>query len=125
MKILAIVFSFAVIASCNNVPIEPKFYGQTFDTTQVITVADLVGKMEGQAKVEAVITGQITESCQAEGCWLNLKNEKGNDVFVDWDRQFNTPKNISGRHAMAKGYAYIDSTKTERVIAFKASGVFL
>lgn len=123
--ILVILISLSVFASCKRTPAPPAFYGQSFDTVQVLTVAELIAKMQGQEKAEAVVGGVITESCQAEGCWLNLKNENGIAVFVDWDRQFNIPKDVSGRYAMAKGYAYIDTTQTPAVIAFKASGVFL
>ena len=118
-------FVLIVIAACSDSPTTPKFYGQPFDTTKVIPVSELVSQMQGQSRVDVVIAGQVTESCQAEGCWMNLKNEKGSDVFVDWDHQFNLPKNISGRKIIASGYAYVDSAKAERPIAFKATGVHL
>lgn len=114
-----------VFAACNNSATTPKFYGQAFDTTKVITVSELVSQMQGQSRVDAVVAGEVTESCQAEGCWLNLKNENSSDVFVDWDHQFNLPKNISGHQVIVSGYAYIDSIKPEKPIAFKATGVHL
>ncbi|MBX7109181.1 MAG: DUF4920 domain-containing protein [Chitinophagales bacterium] len=123
--ILAFLISLSIMVSCKREVAPPKYYGQTFDTVQIISVAELMKRMEGQQKVEAVVKGEITESCQAEGCWLNLKNDNGAAVFVDWDRQFNIPKEVEGRQAIAKGFAYIDSTQSPKVIAFKASGVFL
>ncbi|MEO6167143.1 MAG: DUF4920 domain-containing protein [Chitinophagales bacterium] len=126
MKILiALVCLLAVISTCSDSPSPPKFYGQTFDTTNVITVTELVSKMQGKSKVAAIVEGNVTESCQSEGCWLNMKNDGAAAVFVDWDHNFNTPKDLTGKRVLAFGYAYIDSTKTEAVIAFKATGVYL
>lgn len=126
MKNIFILFSMiTVIAACNPSATPPKFYGQSFDTTNVITVSELVSQMQGQSKVDAVVAGQVTESCQAEGCWLNLKNESGGEMFVDWDHQFNLPKNISGQKVFISGYAYIDTIKPEKPVAFKATGVHL
>lgn len=126
MKMLTLFLCTVVtFTSCSNSTIQPKFYGETFDTTKVISVEELVSKMQGQTRVDAVVGGIVTESCQSEGCWLNLKNEGGSDVFVDWDHHFNTPKDLSGRRVIADGYAYVDTTKAEHVIAFKAAGVHL
>ncbi len=122
---LLLLISLSVISSCKKSPAPPAFYGQAFDTMQVLSVAEMMAKMEGQARVEAVVKGVITESCQAEGCWLNLKNEHGAAVFVDWNREFNIPQDVAGRQAMAKGYAYIDTAQSPPAIAFKATGVFL
>lgn len=118
-------FILLLVFSCSQSETPPRFYGQSFDTTQVISVADLLAKMQGQNRVDAVIAGTITESCQSEGCWLNLKNNAGDDLFVDWDHQFNTPFKLTGKRAIARGYAYIDSSNAVKVIAFKATGVFL
>lgn len=122
---LLLLISLSVISSCKQAPAPPTFYGQAFDTMQVLSVAEMVAKMEGRARVEVVVKGVITESCQAEGCWLNLKNENGANVFVDWNREFNIPQDVAGRQAMAKGYAYIDTAQSPPAIAFKATGVFL
>jgi hypothetical protein len=113
------------ISACSNSPITPAFYGGDFDTTNAINVSELTARMEGQNRLETVISGTIQKSCQSEGCWLILVNESNNAVFVDWDHKFNTPFDISGRRAFAIGYAYIDTTDGKRDVAFKATAVHL
>ncbi len=123
---LLLFISFFGIISCSRSPESPAFYGGAFDTTQAIGITELALRMEGQDKIETVIYGTIQESCQSEGCWMNLVNEGGgNSVFVDWDHKFNTPLSITGRRAIATGYAYIDSTSGKHAIAFKANAVHL
>lgn len=125
MRFCLLLIGLTGILACNHPSPAPKFYGQSFDTASVITVSELVAQMQGQNKVEGVIKGQVTESCQDDGCWLNLENPGSTDVFVDWDHQFNLPTDISGKIIIAKGYAYYDTTKKEHPLAFKASGVHL
>ena len=124
-NLILLFFIIISLSACNNAPIAPAFYGVDFDTTKSISICELTARMEGQDRMEAVIYGTIQKSCQSEGCWLNLANESGNSVFVDWDQKFNTPLDITGRHAIAAGYAYIDTTEAKHAIAFKATAVHL
>ena len=121
-RLLIVAFSALILASCNR---EPKFYGEEFDTSNAITVNELMNRMETHPEIQTVVTGTISSSCQAEGCWLNLENPGGQEVYVDWDHKFNLPKRISGETVILNGYAYIDSSGDGKVIAFKASGVKL
>lgn len=108
--------------SCKD-SLTSKFYGEPFDTSKAITVPDLVSKMQGQTKVEAVVSGKISSSCQGEGCWLQLQNDEGPPIHVDWDEKFHLPKNIAGQTAVLKGYAFVDSTENGRTLGFKATGI--
>jgi len=121
--ILALLVISGLFMSCKQSSSLPKFYGKEFDTAHAITVPELVSKMQDQQQYAAVVSGNVTESCQAEGCWLNLKNPGSNDIYVDWDHQFNLPKNLEGKKAFANGYAYYDSTQQGSPLAFKATGV--
>lgn len=103
----------------------PAYYGESFDTTLAISITELATQMQGKHKIDAVVYGSISESCQSEGCWLNLESSSGTMLFVDWDHKFNAPFDIKGRKAFVSGYAYIDSSKATPEIAFKASGVHL
>jgi hypothetical protein len=64
---------------------------QQFDTTQSISVGELSKEMQNRSSLEAVVSGKITSSCKAEGCWMNLENQGGEELYVDWDHQFNIP----------------------------------
>jgi hypothetical protein len=113
-KFRFLVIYLLALASCIN-RTEHKFYGVRFDTTQAISVAQLNEKMKEQQRVDTVVTGNITAVCKAEGCWMNLKNESGEDLFVDWDHEFNIPMNSEGRTAFISGYAYFDTTSVDEL----------
>ena len=81
--------------------------------------------MGGQSKVDAIVTGKISSSCQDDGCWLELQNENGSPIHVDWDEKFHLPTDITGKTAILHGYAFIDSLGNGKPIAFKATGLKL
>lgn len=105
------------VLACSNSS-QPKFYGKEFDTTRVISVNDLAQRMEGTARVEAIVEGKVTTVCKVQGCWMNLENPGGEDIFVDWDHAFEVPKNADGRTAIIKGYAFYDTTSVEKLKHF-------
>ncbi len=96
----------------------PKFYGKQFDTARAITVNELAQKMQGQTKMDAVVKGKVTSVCKAEGCWMNLENTAGDDVFVDWNHDFNVPINCENKTAIINGYAFYDTTTVEELKHF-------
>lgn len=119
---LVLVILAAVLLSCRHSS-APKFYGEAFDTTQVISVADLMQPANQSRPV--TIKGIISSSCQDDGCWLNLANPGGDEVYVDWDEKFHLPLDISGKKVLIHGEAYIDSSAEGKPVAIKASGVRL
>jgi len=123
IKSFIIVLLILFLSSCKNST--PTFYGEAFDTTKVIAVSELMKEIENQKQVSVIVTGTISSSCQDDGCWLNLENPDGGEVYVEWDEKFHLPLDISGKTVMMNGYAYIDSSKEGNPIAIKASGVKL
>jgi hypothetical protein len=113
-KFLLLILFLPLFISCNHSS-EPKFYGEEFDPKDAISVQDLAGKMSGQAKLDAIVTGKIISSCQSEGCWLNLENPAGDEVYVDWDERFHLPRDISGQTVFIKGYAFHDTISIDRL----------
>lgn len=91
----------------------PTFYGKSFDTASAVSLQHLMEQLADTGRVEAVVGGLVSSVCQAEGCWLRLADEQGNEVFVDWNHEFSVPKYVSGRRAIIYGYAYRDTTSVE------------
>ena len=120
---LPLILSLLIFSCKNSSP--SKFYGEPFDTSKAISVATLLNKMQGQSTVDAVVAGKISSSCQDDGCWLELQNENGSAIHVDWDEKFHLPTDISGKTAILHGYAFTDSSETGKPIAFKADGLKL
>jgi len=82
-------------------------YGKKFKTKDAIAASDLASKMGDKTNLDnVVVMGEITEVCQTMGCWIKLKNEGGDDVFIKFkDHSFLIPKDISGRKAYVSGNA--------------------
>jgi hypothetical protein len=87
-------------------------YGKQFKTDNAIEVNELVKKMKSKDKInDVVVTGTITEVCQAAGCWVKLENEGGEDIFVKFhepekgNHEMVVPKDISGKTITVYGVA--------------------
>jgi hypothetical protein len=75
-----------------------KNYGKTFKVANVQTPEQLASQLEKTTKLEnVVVKGPIAKVCQAEGCWLMLKNTAGEDMLVKFkDHSFLVPKDLTG-----------------------------
>jgi hypothetical protein len=75
-----------------------KSYGKTFKVAHVQTPEQLAAKMEKATTVQnVVVKGPIAKVCQAEGCWLMLKNTAGEDMLVKFkNHSFLVPKDLTG-----------------------------
>jgi len=120
---LALIFSLLIFSCKNSSP--TGFYGEPFDTSVAITVPALLSKMKDQSIADAVVSGKISSSCHDDGCWLELQNENGSPIHVDWDEKFHLPTDIAGKTAVMSGYAFLDSTEKGIAIGFKATGIKL
>ena len=90
-------------------------YGKKFNATSTVSVADLNEKMGSNNKIEdVVVEGRISQVCQAEGCWMKLKNDAGEDIFVKFkDHAFLIPKDLAGRRAYVNGTAIRKTVSVE------------
>ncbi len=84
-----------------------KLYGTAFDTKNPMDVSKLSSTMGEKSELQnVVLKGTIAQVCQAEGCWVKLKNAAGEDVFVKFkDHAFLVPKDLAGRTALVSGRA--------------------
>jgi hypothetical protein len=75
-----------------------KAYGKTFKVQSVQTPEQLAAKMETTTELKnVVVKGPIAQVCQAEGCWLKLKNTAGEDMLVKFkNHSFLVPKDLTG-----------------------------
>jgi len=75
-----------------------KAYGKAFKATSIQTPEQLTAKMEKATTLpNVVVKGPIAQVCQAEGCWLKLKNTAGEDMLVKFKgHAFLVPKDLTG-----------------------------
>ncbi|HTN46960.1 MAG TPA: DUF4920 domain-containing protein [Flavipsychrobacter sp.] len=105
----AFVFSISLFAQAKG-----KLYGKSFKIEKAIPVQQLAGQMGDQAEMPVVLKGEISQVCQAEGCWMKMKNEDGADVLVKFkDHAFLIPKDLASHHAYVNGVAIRKTVSVE------------
>ncbi len=106
-------FAIAVMLCVSVFAQDGTLYGKKFDSKKAITTSELKKNMGNKEEMSVVIEGEIAEVCQVAGCWITLKNEAGDNVFVKIkEHQFEIPKDMAGRKAYVAGTAI---TKTVTV----------
>ncbi|WP_114782303.1 DUF4920 domain-containing protein [Botryobacter ruber] len=82
-------------------------YGAAFEAEDVISASELQAKVEEQDSVQAVVQAEIVESCQAKGCWMDVKLDDSTTMKVTFkDYGFFVPvEDLSGRTVVFKGTA--------------------
>ena len=90
--------------------VQMSFYPDTstFDVAGAITVADLKSKISSQDSMLVKVSATITETCTRMGCWMDIKDEAGEDIKVRMkDHNFFVPKEgCEGKKCVIEGYAY-------------------
>jgi hypothetical protein len=84
-----------------------KAYGKAFKVVSAQTPEQLMNKLEAKPTIpNVVVKGTIAQVCQAEGCWMKLKNSAGEDMMVKFkDHSFLVPKDIAGKSTVVYGTA--------------------
>jgi hypothetical protein len=103
-----ILLMLAAACMTGAVPAEAKkAYGKSFKVRSVQTPEQLTSKLVNKSTIPGVVVkGQIAQVCQAEGCWMKLKNTAGEDMLVKFkNHSFLIPKDLAGRNAVVYGTA--------------------
>jgi hypothetical protein len=109
------IFMLVVFASRNTFA-QDGYYGKKIDDKDVITMQELVRKMDGQKSMETKVTGKVAEVCQEMGCWMTLEKGDGTDMRVRMKgHSFFVPKNSAGKTAVIKGKAEMETTSVEEL----------
>lgn len=96
-KILFAAFAACCMLTAVNADAQ-KSYGKSFKAKNAQTAEALSKSLEAKANIpNVVVKGEIAQVCQAEGCWLKLKNTGGEDMLVKFkDHAFLIPKDTKG-----------------------------
>ncbi len=92
-------------------------YGEAFTKEGAITISQFNEQMVGKDSLDnIVVEGELEEVCQAMGCWVKLKNEGGEPVFVKMrGHDFFVPKDAAGRHVYLRGTGIREITTVEEL----------
>lgn len=84
-----------------------KAYGKAFKIEAVKTPEELTAQLAEKSSISGVtVKGEIAQVCQAEGCWMKLKNTAGEDMLVKFkDHAFLIPKDLAGKSTVVYGTA--------------------
>lgn len=82
-------------------------YGATFEAENLIPAAELVSAMQGKDSLQVTVAAEIKESCQAKGCWMDVKLSDDSNMKVTFrDYGFFVPtENLEGRDVVFTGTA--------------------
>jgi hypothetical protein len=83
-------------------------YGEAFVAENVMTLAQLQGKMETETRYSCVFEGSIVQTCQKAGCWMEVSMPVGDGMTVFMkDHAFAVPlEKCEGKKTFVKGEAY-------------------
>ncbi len=86
---------------------ETYVYGQEFDDSNLLSVTQFLDSVSNQDSVEATITGEIVESCQSKGCWMDLRLADDTKIKVTFrDYGFFVPaEDLAGKAVTIHGTA--------------------
>lgn len=116
MKKLLLFVMLGTLSTTGAFAQQAKSFGKKFKTEAAFPAGELNQRIGDKAELKDVtVSGTITEVCQAAGCWVKLKNEAGEDVFVKFqDGKISVPKDMAGHKAIVHGTAVRKTVSVEQ-----------
>lgn len=94
-------------------------YGADVSDVEMISVNELVSKVEATGSYEGKIVGEINEVCTKKGCWLTMDLSNGESMRVTFkDYGFFVPTNSQGFPIILEGIATVTETDVETLRHF-------
>ena len=94
-------------------------YGAPFTVSEVLPAMELTDRYQPDAlqdTVETTLRGEVSEVCQAKGCWMTIAAGSDQTMMVKFkDYGFFMPKDISGREVVMNGKAYYQTTSVDEL----------
>ena len=129
-KFIFIIAAIVVTIACNTDPRlklpQTGTFGTAFTADTTVTVAQVTEALLVGNNIPVKVTGTISQYCKGEGCWLTLKNDNGEDLFVEVkDKAFVLPHNIEHKTAVANGMAVRDTVEGKVQFSIVAVGIII
>ena len=82
-------------------------YGSDFTEENILSVTQMQDALAGKDSVQAIVTGEIVESCQSKGCWMDVKLADNSTMKVTFrDYGFFLPvEDLKGKTVVFTGTA--------------------
>lgn len=101
--------------SCKQETIKGDYFGEEFKVSNKVDKTS--APYEGLVATDTLQTqmmGEVTEVCQAKGCWMKVKLDSEDEVFVRFkDYGFFVPKDAAGKKVVMNGAAFLEEMSVE------------
>ncbi|WP_318344573.1 DUF4920 domain-containing protein [Flagellimonas baculiformis] len=101
--------------SCKQETIKGDYFGEEFKISNKVNKTS--APYEGLVATDTLRTqvmGEVTEVCQAKGCWMKVKLDSEDEVFVRFkDYGFFVPKDAAGKKVVMNGAAFLEEMSVE------------
>tara|TARA_Y100001933_G_scaffold259375_1_gene309107 strand:- start:5877 stop:6365 length:489 start_codon:yes stop_codon:yes gene_type:complete len=113
---IATVFLLGVLmVSCKQETIQGDYFGQEFEVSgKAAKTSAPFEKISATDSLQIQMIGEIKEVCQNKGCWMKVKLESDDEVFVRFkDYGFFVPKDAAGKKVVMNGAAFLEEMSVE------------
>ncbi|MEZ4799251.1 MAG: DUF4920 domain-containing protein [Flavobacteriales bacterium] len=92
-----------------------SFYGETFEVKDPISATSIPTLLASSDSVAGQFEGKIVETCRAEGCWMTVALENGEELMVYTNHhKFFVPTSGAGDlKCVLNGYAFPEEVSVE------------
>ncbi len=103
------------VSSCKQEAIKGDYYGQEFAVSgKAVKTSATYDGIGAKDSLQTQMIGEITEVCQAKGCWMKVKLDADNEVFVRFkDYGFFVPKDAAGKTVVMNGAAFFEEMSVD------------
>lgn len=104
-----------LIVSCKQETIQGDYFGQEFEvSSKAAKTSAPFEQISATDSVQTQMIGEIKEVCQNKGCWMKVKLESDDEVFVRFkDYGFFVPKDAAGKKVVMNGAAFLEEMSVE------------
>ena len=91
-------------------------FGDEITADGAIPLSEMVNKLNGKDTVFTKVSGVVESVCKKKGCWMNIVNDNGDEVFVKFkDYGFFMPLDCEGAKVVMDGFATVEETSVEEL----------
>lgn len=103
------------MVSCKQETIQGDYFGQEFEVSgKAAKTSAPFEKISATDSLQIQMIGEIKEVCQNKGCWMKVKLESDDEVFVRFkDYGFFVPKDAAGKKVVMNGAAFLEEMSVE------------
>ena len=102
LRAVSILLLFCVSGCASKAPVGWTAFG---DDIVIEEQSTPIASLQGGER-DVVIAGTITDVCKIKGCWMNVKDNAGSEIFVQFENYgFFVPMNSTGHRVKVHGRA--------------------